>query len=235
MARLVIEANSVTGLLRQHNEDAWRIYRDQEFVRSTDRGCLLAVADGMGGGRAGSKAAWMAVDQLALYYHTPAKKFQGEETLQAMVFRTNDAVTRLRTTTNTHYGMGSTLVTALFDEAATSATVFNVGDSAAWLWRGGRHILLTTPHQNEAGELTNHIGMGPGLWIERVRVRLTPGDRLLLSSDGIHGYIDEETIGTLLCGTDPQAIVTSLTEAADGVGGKDNATALVAEVLPGDA
>lgn len=235
MARLVIAANSVTGLLRQHNEDAWRIYRDQKFVRSANRGCLVAVADGMGGGRAGRDAAWMAVDQLAHYYHTPPKRFKGEETLQTMIFRCNDAVTRLRTKTNTHYGMGSTLVAALFDQAATSATVFNIGDSAAWLWRGGRHILLTTPHHNEAGELTNHIGMGPGLWIERVRVRLTPGDRLLLSSDGIHGYVDEETIVTLLCGTDPKAIVTSLTGAADGGGGKDNATALVAEVQPDDA
>jgi len=235
MAQLVIAASSVTGLLRQHNEDAWRIYRDQEFVRSTDRGCLVAVADGMGGGRAGRDAAWMSVDQLAHYYHTPTKKFKGEETLQAMVFRCNDAVTRLRTSSNSHYGMGSTLVTALFDEAATSATVFNIGDSAAWLWRRGRHLLLTTPHQNEAGKLTNHIGMGPGLWIERVRVKLAPGDRLLLSSDGIHGYIDEETIGALLCGADPKAIVTSLTEAADGVGGKDNATALVAEVRPDQA
>ncbi|MFH1530020.1 MAG: protein phosphatase 2C domain-containing protein [Pseudomonadota bacterium] len=235
MGRLVAAASSVVGLLRQRNEDAWRIYQEQEFVRGAGRGFLVAVADGMGGGRAGSEAAWMAVDQLAHFYYTPGNQFRGETTLQDLFFRSNDAVTRLRTTGNTHYGMGTTIVAALFDRSAGAVTVFNIGDSAAFLWRSGRHIRLTTPHVNEAGELTNHIGMGPGLEIERVRTRLAPGDRLLLTSDGVHSYVDEEVIGTLLGGATPKDIATSITEAADGAGGKDNATALVAEVRPDPA
>ena len=228
MERLSAAASSVTGLLRQHNEDAWRIYKDQDFVAGSDRGILIAVADGMGGGRAGREAAWMAVDQLAHFYHTPRNKFLGEKTLQALLFRSNEAVTRLRTTSNTHYGMGTTVVAALFDPVEPFMTVFNIGDSAAFLWRKGKQLQLTTPHVNEAGELTNHIGMGDGLHIERVRARLAPGDRVLLTSDGVHSYVDEEVIETLLFGTTPEAIAVSMTEAADDTGGKDNATAVVA-------
>jgi len=233
MGLLVAAASSVTGLVRQRNEDAWRIYQDQEFVRSGERGWIMAVADGMGGGRAGSEAAWMAVDQLAHFYHTPAEKFQGEETLQDLVFRSNDAVTRLRNTSNTHYGMGTTLVAALFDRDAAAVTVINIGDSAAFLWRKGLLLRLTTTHVDAVGKLTNHIGMGQGLSIERVRASLVPGDRLLLCSDGVHSYIAEEDIGTILCGMDPGAITTSITEAADEAGGRDNATALVAEIVEG--
>ena len=235
MGRLVVACSSVIGLLRQRNEDAWRIYQAQEFVTGSTRGCLVAVADGMGGGRAGGEAAWMAVDQLAHFYHAPANQFRGEETLQSLIFRSNDAVTRLRTSSNTHYGMGTTLVAALFDHSGNAVTIFNVGDSAAYLWRGDRHLRLTTPHVNEAGELTNHIGMGPGLEIERVRARLAPGDRLLLTSDGVHSYVDDGIIGTLLAGAEPAKIAASITAAADNAGGKDNATALVAEVQPASA
>lgn len=235
MGRLLVAASSVVGLLRKRNEDAWRAYQGQPFVEDGARGYLVAVADGMGGGRAGSEAAWMAVDQLAHFYYTPPAQFRGEETFQDLVFRSNDAVTRLRTTGKTHYGMGTTLVAALVDQAVNAVTVFNVGDSAAYLWRGGRHICLTTPHVNEVGELTNHIGMGPGLEIERVRTRLAPGDRLLLTSDGVHSYVDDAVIGTLLRGNDPESIATAITAAADAAGGKDNATALVAEVRPSPA
>jgi len=97
MALLIAAARSETGLLRKRNEDAWRIYRDQAFV-SADRGFLLAVADGMGSGRAGSEAAWMAVDQLAHFYHIAEGQLRGERTLQDLIFRSNDAITRLRTT-----------------------------------------------------------------------------------------------------------------------------------------
>ena len=235
MERLVVAASSVVGLLRQRNEDAFRVYQEQGFVGDGARGYLVAVADGMGGGRAGGEAAWMAVDQLAHFYYTPPAQFRGEETLQELVFRSNDAVTRLRTTGKTHYGMGTTLVAALVDQGANAVTVFNVGDSAAFLWRGGRHIRLTTLHVNEAGELTNHVGMGPGLEIERVRTRLAPGDRLLLTSDGVHSYVEDAVIGALLGGTDPASIAGAITGAADAAGGKDNATALVAEFHPSPA
>jgi serine/threonine protein phosphatase PrpC len=235
MGRLVVAASSVIGLLRKRNEDAWRIYQEQEFVADGARGYLAAVADGMGGGRAGGEAAWMAVDQLAHYYYTPPKQFRGEETFQGLVFRSNDAVTRLRTTGKTHYGMGTTLVAALFDQDLGAVTVFNVGDSAAYLWRKGRHICLTTHHVNEVGELTNHIGMGPGIEIERVRTRLVPGDRLLLTSDGVHSYVEDAVIAELLRGDTPETIAASITAAADAAGGKDNATALVAEIAAAPA
>ncbi len=75
--------------------------------------------------------------------------------------------------------------------------------------------------------------MGPGLEIERVRTRLAPGDRLLLTSDGVHSYVDDEVIGALLSGAGPEEIADSVTEAADQAGGKDNATALVVEIHPG--
>ena len=230
MGRLVAVASSVVGLMRQRNEDAWRIYQEQEFVAAGARGYLVAVADGMGGGRAGGEAAWMAVDQLAHFYYTPANQFRGEETFQDLVFRSNDAVTRLRTTAKTHYGMGTTLVAGLIDQDLGAVPLFNVGDSAAYLWRKGRPICLTTPPVHEVGELTNHVGMGPGIEIERVRTRLMPGDRLLLTSDGVHSYVADEVIAKLLGGDTPQTITAAITAAADAAGGKDNATALLAEI-----
>ncbi|HSN06723.1 MAG TPA: serine/threonine-protein phosphatase, partial [Candidatus Angelobacter sp.] len=61
-----------------------------------------------------------------------------------------------------------------------------------------------------------------------------PGDRFLVCSDGLFGYVADERIEELLGIADPTAVVTALVEAALEVGAPDNVTCVVADVVPVD-
>jgi protein phosphatase len=76
--------------------------------------------------------------------------------------------------------------------------------------------------------LTNAIGGLPGVRGEVIKVRLVDGDRLLLSTDGLHDLVDNDRIAEVLslhaeCKSACQALV----DAALDRGGSDNITVVV--------
>jgi serine/threonine protein phosphatase PrpC len=233
MPGLIAEGSSITGKVRKGNEDAFRIYQSQGFVQSSSRGILLALSDGMGGYQAGAEAAWLAVDQFANFYHMSAKDLSIAEALRKIFFQANKAISDLRTAHKSRYGMGATLTTMLITPACTAALVLHAGDSSAYLLRGTKFVRLTTRHQDDAGALTQHMGVGNRLEMERVRLGLQPGDRIMLCSDGVDAYVPKEKLQQAMSeGDSPAAIATRLTDLADEAGGVDNATAVVAFITP---
>ncbi len=215
---------STEGKVRKTNEDAFRIYYDEPAIMSKGRGFLFAVADGIGSYRAGAQAAWMAVDQLALFFRMPDSQF-GEATLQELVFRANEVITNLRTQQKGYYGMGCTLTLLHVDPDFTQARVFQAGDSMAYLVRDGRIATVTTPHVSSESELTNHMGLGDKFRLEKVGFPLTPGDSLLLCSDGLSGFVTEDDLlAGLTVSASPQhcldhLMVKALEESDDNVTG----------------
>jgi serine/threonine protein phosphatase PrpC len=234
MPSIAAAAHSVPGLKRKSNEDAHRIFLDQEAVTNSSRPALFAVADGMGSYTKGAEAATMAVDHLAQFFSLEADAYQGEHSLQELFFKANIAVTRLRNQSRANYGMGTTLTCLMLDAATLDAVLLYVGDSAAWLLRDKELLRLTIPHVDQTGAITQHIGMGPGMKLDRVRLRLTPGDRLLLCSDGVDTQVPARMMQSVLAeALAPEAAAQALTSLADKLGGKDNATAVV--VFVGEA
>ncbi|TMK74311.1 MAG: serine/threonine-protein phosphatase, partial [Actinobacteria bacterium] len=119
-----------TGRQRNANEDA--------YFASVP---LFAVADGMGGAQAGEVASRLAAESFE-----PAQR--GEESpeayLRAIARTANSRIHRLAQADSSRSGMGTTLTAALVEDNEVSFA--HVGDSRAYLFRGGELKLLTSDH-----------------------------------------------------------------------------------------
>jgi serine/threonine protein phosphatase PrpC len=229
MAILIAAGGTDVGRVREQNDDAYRIYAGQEF-KIIQRGLILAVADGIGSYRAGGQAAQIAVDQLALYFRLPGDQFEGPKTLQSLIFKANEAITRMRTGQKAYYGMGCTLTTLLVNQAVDRAIIYQVGDSMAYLERGGVLSTITTPQNAEDSSLSNHMGLGAQMNVERVKFTVHPGDTLLLCSDGVAGSLsDDELLAGMTLSNEPQpcndAILAQAKEKSE-----DNVTAVIGKI-----
>ncbi len=229
MARAIAAGKSDQGRVRKTNDDAFRIYH--EDVASAGRGFLFAVADGIGTYRAGGQAAWMAVDQLSLYFRLPREMFEGQKTFEDLLFKANDAITNLRTQQQGYYGMGCTLTALLVDPRFTLGILYQVGDSMAYLLRRRKLVPITTPHKEEGGKgLSNHLGLGDQLRVDRSRMQLELGDTLLLCTDGVCGYLQPSEMEKLLLDSDEPRDAAEALVAASVDRGDDNCTAIVVRI-----
>jgi serine/threonine protein phosphatase PrpC len=143
-------------------------------------------------------------------------------------------------------GMGATITVVWVDDAKLS--VAHVGDSRAYLLRSGNlqqltndHSLvaeqvrrgLITPQQAEESEmqsvLLRALGAHPDVEVDVEEVGVVPNDVLLLCSDGLTRMVTEpEIAGTLQAEVDPASAAQKLIELANGNGGLDNVTVIVA-------
>lgn len=235
-----------TGRVRSGNEDAWAADPAQG---------LYIVADGMGGHNAGEIAARLVVESLPKMVHKRISTAAAPSTSQALARRLRSAVSRLSRdvyqqamTEPGLMGMGATVVLAMIQ--GDDAVIVHMGDSRAYLLRGGKLRLLTKdhsvvqelidrghispeeaathPHRNR---ITASVGMPGDPSPDSRRVPLHAGDKLLLCSDGLAGMIEDEEIAHLLATLEPPADVCKhLIDAANHAGGHDNITAVVLEV-----
>jgi hypothetical protein len=114
--------------------------------------------------------------------------------------------------------------------------VLHVGDSRAWHFRDGRLTLLTEDHTRSQPDqqhiLYRAIGIEERLRLDHHEFTLEPHDRLLLTSDGVHGALDAKRIAALLgIRRSAEADATALVEAALDGGSQDNASVIVIDVV----
>jgi PPM family protein phosphatase len=144
-------------------------------------------------------------------------------------------------------GMGTTLVAALVHHDRVS--VVHVGDSRLYVssatglrllthddsWMAD--VLSTDPgadpialqHHPMRHALTNVVGALPRTSVHVTEEYLAGGERLVLTTDGVHGTLDERRIAQLVSeGGHPEAVASDLVSAAMARGSRDNCTALVA-------
>jgi protein phosphatase len=223
---------SDTGLVRGHNED-----------RFTAAPPLLAVADGMGGALAGEVAAAVAVQSLeALAADVSA------DDLQAAIEGANREIRAMAEANPAQAGMGTTLTAVLLRDGR--AEIVHVGDSRAYLLRGGELRRLTEDHSlvNELvrrGELapedaerhphrnviTRALGAEPVVEVDRLEVELADGDVLLLCTDGLTAYVPEGVVRETVATTPGlQDAANALIGRANAAGGPDNTTVVLARI-----
>jgi serine/threonine protein phosphatase PrpC len=221
------------GRVRESNEDA---------VVSSDR--LAVVADGMGGAPGGEVASAIAVSLVQAAYTG-----RSLDELQAAVRAANRAIWDRAGGSAELEGMGTTICAAGLTEDGSLAVV-HVGDSRAYVFCDGSLCQLTDDHSVTAelvrrGELserealdhphravlTRVLGMGPEIELDSATHRATPGDRLLLCSDGLFNEVRNDEIASVMAATeDVQGVADSLVELALSRGGRDNVSVVVAEI-----
>ena len=241
MLRVAEEAHKTdTGRQRQANEDSY-------FAKAP----LFAVADGMGGAQAGEVASRIAAGafERAPRNHDASAEGQLEEIAQ----QANRRIHRLAQEDASRAGMGTTLTAALVhdDEVALG----HVGDSRAYLLRGGQLKRLTKDHslveelrrqgrltEEQAEEhpqrsiITRALGPEPSVNVDTMTFPARNGDVFLLCSDGLTTMVsDEEIRDILLSSRSLRAAVNKLVDAANRGGGRDNITAVAFRVADTDA
>lgn len=237
-------ARTDVGRVRDANEDFVAEFEDPSGRR------MLVVADGMGGHRGGATASRLCVETLGEVFH---ESIETPETLLRDALRAaNERVHRTAHGDLELAGMGTTAVVLLLTPD-DGAWVAHLGDSRAYLLRDGVLRPLTQDHtlvaamvqrgliEAEAAEthprrheLVRCVGFHDEVEPEITRLEVLPGDRFLLCSDGLSGQVDEAEIAAILQRECPRGAVGALVEAANGAGGRDNVSVLVAAV-PGGA
>lgn len=233
-----------TGLVRHENQDAYavRVCEDSGFT-------VCVVCDGMGGPGGGKLASELAVDAFLSACMTNLRSdADDEQVAEVAAFAVAEANTAVyeRSVRDHLRGMGTTLVSAIVRNGR--AAVNNVGDSRAYLVRGGGaisrisrdHSLVerlvekgaitaeqarTYPGRNL---ITRALGPEPSALSDSYTVRLNGGDYLLLCTDGLITTVtDQEMEREILWGGDDNTCLDRLLEIARSRGAPDNVTAVL--------
>lgn len=254
--RVIADGASDTGQVREANEDCFAALDASELPPGVD--ALLIVADGMGGHQAGDVASELVVRHLVdeLSQAAPTRLKTSEALLEAIERAILEAHARVRAAAATprYRGMGTTVTVAAL--AAGRLHLGHVGDSRAYLIRGGRIQQLSADHSwvaeqvraglidpadAEAHEdrnvLTRAVGVRARLTVDTSIYPVARDDVILLCSDGLHGVVpDEEIRAVVATYGQPSVAAHQLVGRANAAGGPDNVTAVVARIVDaGDA
>jgi serine/threonine protein phosphatase PrpC len=234
-------ARSEAGLVREGNEDSayagpW----------------LLAVADGMGGHAGGGTASAAVITTLAPL-DGPAPPSGLPDALAAAAAGANARLRDMAAADPALAGMGTTLTAMLW--SGTRAALCHIGDSRAYLLRGGALRQLTRDHslvqslldedvitpQEAAAHpqrsvILRALDGTPGAEPDLLTGEIRPGDRYLLCSDGLSGVVSDRVLHAVLATSPgPGAAAARLTGLANRAGAPDNITCIVADLANGDA
>jgi len=237
------------GRVRTNNEDCYKIVEPLN---------LFVLSDGMGGEAHGEIASAMAVETVVKHCldieANPAAKVVGPvqpnwnartKRLSTAIHLANKNIFKSAEENPDQHGMGATLTAVWIDGAKLS--IAHVGDSRAYLLRGGSLLQLTRDHslvaeQVRRGILTSAeaeesdmqsvllraLGAQAEIEVDVEEHTLFPRDMLLLCSDGLTRMVTEpEIAGTLQAETDPERAAEKLVALANERGGPDNITVVI--------
>jgi PPM family protein phosphatase len=219
------------GRARDTNEDA--------FLEEPP---LFAVADGMGGARAGEVASRIALEAFDDELDESAAP---EAQLDRVVRSANRRIWDMAQQDEHHAGMGTTLSAVMLTDGEVA--IGHVGDSRVYRLRGGELERLTTDHSlveefvrrgkitPEEAEvhpqrsiITRALGPEPDVEVETSTYSARDGDVYLICSDGLTGMISEDRVAEILrSASSLDAAAKELVAAANERGGRDNITVVL--------
>lgn len=233
------------GLARENNEDS---------VTFDEPTRLAILADGMGGYNAGEIASGMATtfirSELGRWLAQAGRQANAREVRRAMeicVDNANRSIFNAANSNPQYSGMGTTLVVGVFQDGRL--LLGHIGDSRCYRLRGGELAQITKDHsllqeQMDAGLITPEqaavstnknlvtraLGVEDAVLLEVNEHRVDPGDIYLMCSDGLSDMVDDAGIARILQADGSlEDKVDRLVDAANGNGGRDNISVLLAQ------
>jgi protein phosphatase len=241
-------AQTDVGLKRKENEDSYLV---------DESNCIFVVADGMGGHAAGDLASRVAVECICDFLRQNSAPLDEETApfgidpelsdignrMKNAIQLANQKIRQIATNNEQVAGMGTTVVCAHIE--GHIATIANVGDSRAYLFRqsGFRQISddhswvneqlqkkLITPDDARVhpwrNVITRALGSRELLEVDVFTERIRAGDQLLICTDGLSGMLDDISLFEILTDTEITQEEKSqrLIDEAKKAGGADNIT-----------
>lgn len=215
----------------------------------------LILADGMGGAAAGEFASMLAVQNVKkhvvrnLFEKTPEDFLSVDKTifLEEWLKEANSEIYKKASENPEMEGMGTTIIASLIFR--NSLAIGHVGDSRMYRFQNNELSALTKDHSLvqeliEQGKITEKeafthpnrniitraLGVSENVAVDRKNVTLQDGDLLMICSDGLCGFVEDDSLKTIVAngyspdGTDLAAMADNMIKAAYLNGGGDNIT-----------
>ena len=227
-----VAQNTDTGHKPQ-NEDSVGFYIPDEPLLAI-KGMIAIVADGVSSAEAGKEASHQCVNQFIHEFYNTPELWSTATSAQKILTAINRNLYK-RSNEFRHLDKGYITTLSILIIKSNKAHIFHIGDSRIYLIRDEKIEQLTTDHissgTTESPYLTRAMGMDVGLKIDYRTIDINEGDRFLLSSDGIHDFMeDQDILNTFLQREDFHHICLALTGKALKGLSDDNITCLALRV-----
>ncbi|MCW8334285.1 bifunctional protein-serine/threonine kinase/phosphatase [Vibrio paucivorans] len=222
--------------LRDENQDAFLVKAPSDNAELEHKGIVACIADGVSCSDHGQKASHTTTIQFITdYYATPeswSTKHSAGKILSALnswLFH-QGAKQDLK-----HNGLVTTFSSVIFK--SNSAHLFHVGDSRIYRIRDKKVHQLTRDHQRtnfgKGQYLTRAMGMDNTLEVDHQTVSLKCGDRFMLTTDGVHDFIDYDTLSEIASrdADDLELLAQDICNEALSNGSSDNLSCLLLDTL----
>lgn len=252
---LVAAGKTDRGLKRSHNEDSLSVCPELN---------IFVVADGMGGHNAGEVASRSAITSILDFlrlcksdsestwpFGIEAERSFSENKLLTAIRLANRDLCVLSLERREYTGMGTTIVSALFDLQDQTVSLAHVGDSRCYRLRNGAYEQVTLDHSwvseqvqkkiltpEEArthrwkNVITRALGNKLDVEIDIQSHELLEGDLYLLCSDGLCGLVEDSEMHEIIRSTpDLDEACEKMVAAANDKGGHDNISVIIVKVV----
>jgi eukaryotic-like serine/threonine-protein kinase len=194
----------------------------------THKGIVAAIADGMSGSDAGKQASQACVGSFLNDYFSTPDSWSVKQAGQKILSATNSWLySQGQIRYQSTKGMVSTL--SIIVLKSTTAYLFHVGDSRIYRLRKGNLEQITRDHRiwisQDKNYLSRAMGIEPRLEVDYKSLPLEQNDLFLMTTDGIHDFIDDKTLKKLLTeSTDLTLLAEKTLQQAKANNSDDNLT-----------
>jgi len=232
--RLIVEAGQCSRAgIKAQNEDCCGI-RIPEGMELTHKGIVAVTADGVGSSEAGKEASEYCVQGfISDYLSTPQSwtvKTAGDRIIRSL---NSWLYSQGQRRYSSELSLASTLAVLVLK--STTAHLFHVGDSRIYLIRDGKMRCLTKDHRLVVDRNKTYLARAMGgeyeVRFDYDKLIIEIGDLFILTTDGIHEYLDDKTINALaLASDDSETAAAAVVDAALEAGSDDNVTCQIIRV-----
>lgn len=235
------------GKIRPHNEDAVKIYKNQNCT-------IVVIADGMGGHEAGEVASAMVLHSIEEHFNEDLIFNDSEvlrKWLKQLLQQVNENILSYIEEHHLSHGMGTTAIVAVMTESFIAFA--HIGDSRAYVLSHDQLRQITKDHTFvrklvEEGKLSeqeaknhphrniimNALGVNKSLTFDYLVLERYQLDAILLCTDGLTSMVDDQEILSILNEKrSTEEKVNLLIELANRNGGTDNISVALCESLEG--
>lgn len=239
--RLSIGQHSDKGLKETNQDFHGALVPEEPLLGS--KGATIALADGISTSDVSHIAAESAVKSLMTDYFCTSESWTVKTSAQRVLAAANSWLHAQTQRNRRCYDQDRGYVCTLSAMVVRSNTahLFHVGDSRIWRLSGGSLEQLTNDHRVEAGAgqsyLSRALGVNHQLEIDYSEIPIEPGNIFLLTTDGVHEYMDPAFISESLaaCADDLDRAARMVVEESLRRGSQDNLTIQIVRIddVPG--